>query len=155
MANEVGKRYECKKCGSEFIVTRGGKGELECCGQKMELKKQLQHKEKKMSQLGKRYRCDKCETEILCTKAGENNPACCEKEMELQEPKPLPSSDQTDTVLKFNRSNLCMFRSGPQAVQYTQKGRTALILSTSAFIRWVSPFVSNPSQFIDGKIATN
>ena len=39
MANEVGKRYICKKCGAEFIVTRGGKGELNCCGQKMELKK--------------------------------------------------------------------------------------------------------------------
>ena len=41
MANEVGKRYVCKKCGAEFIVTRGGKGELHCCGQPMEIKKQL------------------------------------------------------------------------------------------------------------------
>ena len=39
MANEVGKRYVCKKCGVEFIVTRGGKGELHCCGKPMELKK--------------------------------------------------------------------------------------------------------------------
>ena len=39
MANEVGKRYTCKKCGAEFIVTRGGKGELHCCGEKMALKK--------------------------------------------------------------------------------------------------------------------
>jgi desulfoferrodoxin-like iron-binding protein len=39
MANEVGKRYVCKKCGAEFIVTRGGKGELHCCGQPMEIKK--------------------------------------------------------------------------------------------------------------------
>ena len=38
MANEVGKRYVCKKCGAEFIVTRGGKGELHCCGQPMEKK---------------------------------------------------------------------------------------------------------------------
>lgn len=39
MANEVGKRYICKKCGAELIVTRGGKGTLHCCGKPMELKK--------------------------------------------------------------------------------------------------------------------
>ena len=40
MANQVGKRYVCKKCGSEFIVTKAGNGELSCHGQPMELKKQ-------------------------------------------------------------------------------------------------------------------
>jgi desulfoferrodoxin-like iron-binding protein len=39
MANVVGKRYRCAKCGSEFIVTKGGAGTLVCCGQPMELKK--------------------------------------------------------------------------------------------------------------------
>lgn len=39
MANEVGKRYVCTKCGAEFIVTRGGDGELKCCKQPMEIKK--------------------------------------------------------------------------------------------------------------------
>jgi desulfoferrodoxin-like iron-binding protein len=39
MANQVGKRYICTKCGSEFIVTRGGEGTLTCCGQPMEQKK--------------------------------------------------------------------------------------------------------------------
>jgi len=38
MAAQVGKRYVCKTCGAEFIVTRGGKGELYCCDQPMELK---------------------------------------------------------------------------------------------------------------------
>jgi len=38
MANIVGKRYICKKCGCEFIVTRPGEGALKCCGQPMELK---------------------------------------------------------------------------------------------------------------------
>ena len=38
MANEVGKRYVCKKCGAEFIVTRAGKGTLSCCSQPMEFK---------------------------------------------------------------------------------------------------------------------
>lgn len=39
MANVVGKRYVCTVCSAEFIVTRGGKGELSCCGKKMEIKK--------------------------------------------------------------------------------------------------------------------
>ncbi len=39
MANQVGKRYICAKCGSEFIVTRAGEGTLKCCGQPMEEKK--------------------------------------------------------------------------------------------------------------------
>jgi desulfoferrodoxin-like iron-binding protein len=39
MANEIGKRYVCKKCGSEFIVTKAGAGSVTCCGQQMEQKK--------------------------------------------------------------------------------------------------------------------
>ena len=39
MANQVGKRYICKKCGSQFIVTRGGDGKLSCCKEEMEIKK--------------------------------------------------------------------------------------------------------------------
>ncbi|MBM3166296.1 MAG: desulfoferrodoxin [Chloroflexi bacterium] len=39
MANQIGKRYVCKKCGSEFIVTKAGDGALSCCGETMELKK--------------------------------------------------------------------------------------------------------------------
>jgi len=39
MANQIGKRYVCKKCGSEFIVTKAGDGTLSCCGEPMELKK--------------------------------------------------------------------------------------------------------------------
>jgi len=39
MANQIGKRYFCKKCGSEFIVTRGGNGSITCCGEPMEQKK--------------------------------------------------------------------------------------------------------------------
>jgi desulfoferrodoxin-like iron-binding protein len=39
MANQIGKKYVCKKCGSEFIVTKGGSGMLSCCEQPMELKK--------------------------------------------------------------------------------------------------------------------
>jgi len=35
MANQLGKRYICVMCGAEYIVTRGGDGELKCCGQAM------------------------------------------------------------------------------------------------------------------------
>lgn len=35
MANEIGKRYICTKCGSEVIVTKAGAGVLKCCGQEM------------------------------------------------------------------------------------------------------------------------
>lgn len=38
MANQVGKRYQCEKCGSEFLVTKGGGGEITCCNQPMKLK---------------------------------------------------------------------------------------------------------------------
>jgi desulfoferrodoxin-like iron-binding protein len=39
MANTVGKRYICAKCGAEVIITRGGNGTITCCNQPMELKK--------------------------------------------------------------------------------------------------------------------
>jgi len=38
MANQIGKRYECKQCSTEMIVTRGGEGEITCCGQPMQQK---------------------------------------------------------------------------------------------------------------------
>ncbi len=39
MPNHTGKKYICTKCGSEFIVTKGGKGDVSCCGQPMTQKK--------------------------------------------------------------------------------------------------------------------
>jgi desulfoferrodoxin-like iron-binding protein len=38
MANTVGKRYRCAKCGAEVIITKGGAGTIICCGQPMEIK---------------------------------------------------------------------------------------------------------------------
>ncbi|MSQ12368.1 MAG: desulfoferrodoxin [Dehalococcoidia bacterium] len=35
MASDTGKRYQCSKCGSEFVVTKGGKGDLVCCATPM------------------------------------------------------------------------------------------------------------------------
>ncbi|MDO8687400.1 MAG: hypothetical protein Q7K41_02295 [Dehalococcoidales bacterium] len=39
MANQIGKRYICSKCGAEAMVTRGGTGTVHCCNQPMEQKK--------------------------------------------------------------------------------------------------------------------
>jgi hypothetical protein len=39
MANQLGKVYICGKCGSQVIVTKGGTGELKCCGGQMDQKK--------------------------------------------------------------------------------------------------------------------
>jgi len=38
LANQLGKRYVCEKCGSEMIITKGGEGTIKCCGQPMVLK---------------------------------------------------------------------------------------------------------------------
>ena len=40
MANEIGKRYACKKCGAEVIVTKAGDGGVKCCSEPMEIKKE-------------------------------------------------------------------------------------------------------------------
>jgi desulfoferrodoxin-like iron-binding protein len=39
MANQMGKRYMCGKCGAEVIITKAGGGTLVCCGQDMVMKK--------------------------------------------------------------------------------------------------------------------
>jgi desulfoferrodoxin-like iron-binding protein len=38
MANTVGKRYRCTKCGAEVIITKGGTGIIICCDKPMEIK---------------------------------------------------------------------------------------------------------------------
>ena len=38
VANQTGKRYQCTKCGTEMIVTKGGQGSLSCCDQPMQPK---------------------------------------------------------------------------------------------------------------------
>jgi len=39
MPTQLGKIYLCGQCGSQFIVTKAGTGELTCCGKPMEQKK--------------------------------------------------------------------------------------------------------------------
>ena len=36
MAVQTGKRYRCVKCGAEFIITRGGDGDLRCGDDELE-----------------------------------------------------------------------------------------------------------------------
>jgi desulfoferrodoxin-like iron-binding protein len=35
MANMLGKRYRCAKCGTEVLCTKAGAGEAVCCGEPM------------------------------------------------------------------------------------------------------------------------
>jgi hypothetical protein len=38
MANALGKRYMCDKCGTEVLCNKAGAGSLECCEGEMKLK---------------------------------------------------------------------------------------------------------------------
>jgi desulfoferrodoxin-like iron-binding protein len=35
VANQLGKRYRCAKCGTEVLCTKAGTGEIICCGEPM------------------------------------------------------------------------------------------------------------------------
>jgi Desulfoferrodoxin, N-terminal domain len=35
--NKLGTRLRCETCGGELMVTKGGEGSAECCGQPMQL----------------------------------------------------------------------------------------------------------------------
>ncbi len=37
MANQLGKRMTCPKCGAQVLVTKGGAGQVACCDQPMQL----------------------------------------------------------------------------------------------------------------------
>lgn len=36
MANLLGKRLTCPKCGGQVLVTKGGDGQVQCCGEPMQ-----------------------------------------------------------------------------------------------------------------------
>ena len=38
MANVLGKRYQCEKCGTEVLCNKAGTGGLECCDLEMKIK---------------------------------------------------------------------------------------------------------------------
>lgn len=35
MTNQAGKRFKCDVCGAEIVVTKGGEGDVSCCGKPM------------------------------------------------------------------------------------------------------------------------
>jgi len=37
VANQLGKRYRCNKCGTEVLNTKAGDGAIVCCEEEMEL----------------------------------------------------------------------------------------------------------------------
>jgi hypothetical protein len=37
VANQLGKRFQCEKCGTEVLCIKPGDGGVECCGAPMEL----------------------------------------------------------------------------------------------------------------------
>jgi hypothetical protein len=38
MANQLGKRYMCEKCGTEVLCNKPGTGAIECCDAEMKIK---------------------------------------------------------------------------------------------------------------------
>ncbi len=38
MANQLGKRYLCEKCGTEVLCNKPGTGSIECCEAEMKIK---------------------------------------------------------------------------------------------------------------------
>jgi len=37
MANQLGKRFQCEKCGTEVLCIKPGNGNAHCCGAPMKL----------------------------------------------------------------------------------------------------------------------
>jgi transcription elongation factor Elf1 len=37
VTNQLGKRFQCEKCGTEVLCIKAGEGAIECCGLAMEL----------------------------------------------------------------------------------------------------------------------
>lgn len=35
--SQLGKRYQCEKCGTEALCTKMGQGNPECCGEEMKI----------------------------------------------------------------------------------------------------------------------
>ncbi len=83
MPAETGKRFECPEVGAQYMVTRGGDGELSC----------VAAGEGEADRLGKRYRDAKTGVTVLCIRAGGSRVCCDGAPMELLVAKTLPSSD--------------------------------------------------------------
>ena len=79
----MGKRFECPEWGGQYMVTKGGDGELSCddtAGAEPNL-------------LGKRYLDQATDVTVLCIKAGKGRICCNGVPMTEMAQKKLPSSD--------------------------------------------------------------
>ena len=83
MPAEMGKRFECSDLGAEYMVTRGGDGDLSC----------VDAGDGEADRLGKRYQDPATGVTVLCIKAGRARVCCNGVPMELLAAKALPSSD--------------------------------------------------------------
>lgn len=83
MPAETGKRFECAELGAQYMITKGGEGELSCA----------EAAGGEADQLGKRYQDEETGVMVLCTKAGASRIHCNGKPMQTLAPKTLPSSD--------------------------------------------------------------
>ena len=83
MPAQTGKRFECAELGAQYMITKGGDGELSCAAAA----------DGDADQLGKRYQDEATGVMVLCTKAGSARIQCDGRPMTMLAPKTLPSSD--------------------------------------------------------------
>ncbi len=83
MPAQMGKRFEDAALGAQYMITKGGDGELSC----------VEAPAGEANALGKRYVDKATGITVLCTKAGSARVCCNGVPMELLAAKAMPSSD--------------------------------------------------------------
>ena len=83
MQAEMGKRFECAELSAQYMITRGGEGELSCA----------EAAQGEADQLGKRYQDAASGVTVLCIRAGRSRVCLSGTPMERLAAKTLPSSD--------------------------------------------------------------
>lgn len=98
-AAQTGKRYVVPGGVAEFIVTKGGTGELRCADAPMQMRGSedaaaaVDTTGMEAVQLGKRYKDEQTGIEVLVVKPGPCALNVDGRAMELLQPKVLPSAD--------------------------------------------------------------
>lgn len=98
-AAQTGKRYMVPGGVAEFIVTKGGDGELRCGEAAMQIRgaagdaPAVSTEGMAAVQLGKRYKDEQTGIEVLVVKPGPCDLNVDGRAMELMQPKVLPSAD--------------------------------------------------------------
>ncbi len=99
MAAQTGKRYVVPGGVAEFIVTKGGDGELRCATAALQMRGSedasagVDTNGMDQVALGKRYKDEETGIEVLVVKAGPCALNVDGRAMELMQPKVLPSAD--------------------------------------------------------------